>query len=338
MTGQRKKDIIAAFENSRTALAVPIWELEFHIWNITGKRKVLLGNEFVALTPAEQEYALHNNAEIMTSVAIDMNFSAITVPGNYWEVAPGVPSYYWLPEDARIRQTKILAGMALDDFLLIANTGGILGMPGADDYLSFSYKLFDAPEEIDKLAAGIFNTGMERAKCFLELGVKGICSPSDFADNSGVFFSPAQLQRYILPYLKKWSDEVRRLGGYSILHSDGNLDSCIKDIAGSGIDALQAIDPVAGMDMNHVRAQIGDRLCLCGNVDCGLLLTGTPEEVYCKTRELLEDRIDDARFVLGASNAVQPEVREVNYRAMIEAWKNYGTKCYKTNSNKNEIK
>jgi uroporphyrinogen decarboxylase len=338
MIGQRKKNIIAAFENAKTADAVPIWELEFHLWDILGKTRLLVGNEFVALTAAEQENALHTNAETIAEVAGDMNFSAITVPGNYWEVAHGVPSYYWLPDEARIRQIKILAGLVADESLLVAHTGGILSMPNANDYISFSYKLFDAPEEIDELASTIFNAGMETAKRFRNLGVQGMCSPSDIADNKGVFFNPEQMQRHILPYLRKWSDQIRKLGAYSILHSDGNLSLCIKEIASSGIDALQAIDPVAGMDMNQVRREIGDSLCLCGNVDCGLLLTGTPEEVYRKTCELLDSRIDDERFVLGASNAVQREVPEVNYRAMIEAWTNHGRKRDKANSNGNKTK
>lgn len=326
MAGQRQKDIIAAFENTRNAQAVPIWELEFHIWDIIGKKTVSVGTEFVKLTSSEQERALHANAEVMVTVGREMNFSAITVPGNYWEVAPGEPSYYWLPDEARLKQMKILADWAADDFILVAHTGGIMSMPGADDYVTFSYKLFDAPEEIDEIAAKTFTAGVEKAKRFRELGVRGMCSPSDIADNSGMFFDPSQMQRYILPYLKRWGDEVRKLGGFSILHTDGNINSCLKDIADSGIDALQAIDPVAGMDMSEVRALIGDRLCLCGNVDCGVLLTETPEVVYGKTSELLEARCNDKRFVLGASNAIQREVPEANYRAMIEAWKNYGQK------------
>ena len=52
-------------------------------------------------------------------------------------------------------------------------------------------------------------------------------------------------------------------------------------VADSLLDALQAIDPVAGMDMLQVKAQVGDRLCLCGNVDCGLLVMGAPEWAQC---------------------------------------------------------
>jgi len=139
-----------------------------------------------------------------------------------------------------------------------------------------------------------------------------------------LFFSPPQMQRYVLPYLRTWADKVRALGGYSILHTDGNITACLEDLAGSGLDALQAIDPVAKMDMAKVKAKVGDRLCLCGNIDCGLLLTGAPEAIYAATRELLLSCKPAGGFALGASNAVQEEISPQNYRAMIQAWRDFG--------------
>ena len=69
---------------------------------------------------------------------------------------------------------------------------------------------------------------------------------------------------------------------------------------------------------------MGDRLCLCGNIDCGLLLTGTPDTLYAATRELLLSCKPAGAFALGASNAVQEEVPPQNYRAMIQAWRDFG--------------
>jgi uroporphyrinogen decarboxylase len=144
------------------------------------------------------------------------------------------------------------------------------------------------------------------------------------ADNSGPFFRPEQMERWILPHLAEWSERVRGMGMYTILHSDGNLMPHLDAIAGTGIDALQAVDPVAGMDMRRAMDVAGDRLCLCGNIDCGLLLRGTPAEVRDATAHLLTSCRDGGGLVLGASNAVQPEVPMANYRAMISAWREHG--------------
>jgi hypothetical protein len=57
---------------------VPIWELEFRCWDATSGRHVVLGREFEKLTAAGQERALHENAEIIASVARDLNFASPT--------------------------------------------------------------------------------------------------------------------------------------------------------------------------------------------------------------------------------------------------------------------
>jgi uroporphyrinogen decarboxylase len=162
------------------------------------------------------------------------------------------------------------------------------------------------------------------ARRLRDLGIEAVFTASDIADNRGVFFNPAQMERFILPYLRRWAERVKEMGLYTILHTDGDVYSCLEDLAESGIDALQAIDPVAGMDMRAVKDAVGDRLCLCGNVDCGLLVMGTPEKVYAATRDLLLGCKAGGGLVLGASNAVQEEVPIGNYWAMIEAWREFG--------------
>ena len=132
------------------------------------------------------------------------------------------------------------------------------------------------------------------------------------------------MDRWIYPYLRLWTEGIRATGLYSILHSDGELTPCMDKLAACGLNALQAIDSVAGMDIAATKAKVAGRLCLCGNVDCGLLLTGTPERVFEATKTLLLACKPGGDFVLGASNAVQPDVPAANYRAMIDAWKQFG--------------
>lgn len=157
------------------------------------------------------------------------------------------------------------------------------------------------------------------------LGVGVVFTASDIGDNSGPFFNPGQMQRFILPYLDQWAQRCKAMGLFTILHSDGQLTPYIDAIAATAVDGLQAIDPVAGMDITEVKRIAGDRLCLCGNIDCGLLLRGTPETVYAATRQLLETCKAGGNLVLGTSNIVQREVPLANYLAMIEAWEAFGS-------------
>jgi uroporphyrinogen decarboxylase len=313
----RTEDLRAALA-CRPAGTVPRWELEFHAFDAASGRRLVLGREFERLAAAGRDRALHENTEIILSVCEELEFAAVTGPASYWEQAPGELAYYVLPDDAPERQIGVLHEMAGDGLLLVANVGGVLG---ASYDVEFCQALRDAPEEIDALARRTLAQGLEKAQRFRDVGADIAMTASDIADNSGPFFKPHQMERFVFPYLEAWSDGVHALGMGSLLHSDGDLTRHLDRIAGTSLDALQAIDPVAGMDLLRSKEVVGDRLCLCGNVDCGLLVAGTPEEVYAATGDLLARWGTRAGLVLGASNAVQREVPIENYRAMVAAWK-----------------
>lgn len=319
-----RDDLIAALERRQPAGAVPVWELEFQAWDTASGKHVVLGHEFASLSRGEQERALVDNAEIMLRVSQEMHYAAVTAPNAYWEIAPGVAAYYWLPEEFRFRQMEVLHKLAPADLMLVAGIGGVLAMPAANEYVEFSYKLYDAPEEIDERAHASLERGLDQAKRVRDCGIEIAETSSDIADNHGPFFKPVQMERFILPYLRRWAEACRNMGLYTVMHSDGDLAPCLDGIAASGVHALQAIDPIAGMDLLATKQRVGDRLCLCGNIDCGLLVSGSPDEVYAETRERLLTCKAGGGLVLGASNAVQPEVPIENYCAMLAAWRDHG--------------
>lgn len=320
----KKDDLIAAFRCRTPPAAVPVWELEFHAWDAASGRHATLGREFEALSSAEQDRALHENAEILLSVCEAMGFAGLTVPGHYWEIAPGEPAYYWLPPEARVRQIEILREAAPADLMLIGGSGGVMAMPGARDYVEFSYLLFDDPAAIDERARACLAGGLDAARRLADLGVEAVFTASDLADNRGPFFNPPQMDRFVWPYLRQWAQEVRAMGLFAILHCDGDMSPHLDGLADSGLHAWQAVDPTAGMDMRATKDRVAGRLCLCGNVDCGLLLTADSQAVYDATAHLMTACKDGGGLVLGASNAVQPEVPIENYHAMIAAWREHG--------------
>ena len=168
--------------------------------------------------------------------------------------------------------------MAGDEIAVVRGVPGMICPPGGAGYEEFCYRLFDAPEEIDAQAAKTLAAGLEFAKKARDLGADAVFNACDIADNHGVFFSPAQLERFWLPYLHKWTTALTEMGLYTILHSDGNLTQILDLLAASPLHALQAIDPIAGMDLAEAKQRVGDRLCLCGNVDCGVLHFGPADE------------------------------------------------------------
>ncbi len=315
--------MIAALRRQRPECAVPLWELEFHLWGRFSGRHVVLGEEFAALSAAKQECALEENADIILSVCRQLGFAAISAPTPPWEQSPGVPAYYILPDEAPFRQVAALRKAAGSELMIVGHGTAVLC---ANYDVEFCAALVESPETIEAMADQWLARGLETARRLRDLGVEAVFTASDIADNNGPFFRMSQMERFILPYLDRWAQECKAMGLFTILHTDGRLPPAwLAAIADTAVDALQAIDPVAGMDLVSTKALVGDRLCLCGNVDCGLLLSGTPEEVHAVTTHLLQTCKAGGGWVLGASNAVERTVPAENYRAMLTAWREYGS-------------
>jgi uroporphyrinogen decarboxylase len=97
-------------------------------------------------------------------------------------------------------------------------------------------------------------------------------------------------------------------------------------IVDSGIDCLDPIDPVAGMDLAEVKQKFGRRIALKGNVDCSHLMTlGTPEQVAAATRDALRIGAPGGGFILSSSNSIHSSVKPENYMAMLRTLKEFGT-------------
>ena len=275
------------------------------------------------LSIKEKLKAVELNAEVMVRVADTLGFSAITVPGDYWEIAPGKAAYFWLPERHRELQVKSLMRLAGDRIALVVNTGGVMAIPEASRYVDFATAMFDRPEEITREASWILERSKVYIKKFSDQGVEVFLTASDLADNSGPFFPPEQFERFILPFLEDWSSFIDSRGGYSILHSDGNLDIYLDAIADTKLNALQAIDPLAGMDILSSKKRVGDRLCLCGNMDCGKVITGPPEEIHEEGMKLLEALVPFKGCVFGMSNVLEEQTPKKHFDQVVSAIDEY---------------
>ncbi len=317
-----RDDFFTALSGGRPKGQVPVWELEFHAWDSASGRHVVLGEEFARLSPAEQDKAINRNAEIVLLVAQQMNYAAVTVPNGYWYAAPGQLAYHILPNEARFQYIRALRKLAGDSLVLVASAGGIIG---ADYSEEFCLRIFQDPDSVDEQAEKLLRGGLEVAHKLRDCGVEVVFAAADIADNSGPFFNPQQMQRWLYPYLTRWAEAIHKVGLRCLLHSDGQLMPYLDHIAATGIDALQAIDPVAGMNMRQAKQVVGSRIGLCGNIDCGRLIMGTPDEVFRLTCDLLELARAEGGIVLGASNAVEGQVPIENYRAMIAAQRQFGS-------------
>ena len=81
--------------------------------------------------------------------------------------------------------------------------------------------------------------------------------------------SPAAFRDYVVRYDQPMVDIIQRHGGYVRLHSHGNLNAILEDIASMGVDALDPIEPAPQGDvtLRQVRRQYGRQMVLFGNLE-----------------------------------------------------------------------
>ncbi len=88
--------------------------------------------------------------------------------------------------------------------------------------------------------------------------------------------------------------------------------------------ALHSIDPQAGVDLAEVKKLIGDKVCLIGNVNCGLLQTGTDEDVITDVRRSLRDEMPNYSYIFSTSNCVYTGMPLERYELMNRIWREEG--------------
>ena len=167
------------------------------------------------------------------------------------------------------------------------------------------------------------NLGMAREVA--ARGVRIVYTGDDYAGTAAPLMSPAQFRGLFAPALKRVIGGFKELGLLVIKHTDGNLWPIIDMIVDSGIDCLDPIDPVAGMDLGEVKRRFGARIALKGNVDCSHLMTlGTPAEVAEATRAALREGAPGGGYILSSSNSIHSTVKPENYAAMMDTLREFG--------------
>ncbi len=155
-------------------------------------------------------------------------------------------------------------------------------------------------------------------------GVDGFAMCSDYCLNTGPFLSPNQFGEFVAPYLARTIGALRDMGFYTIKHTDGNIMPIIEMLAQTNPHALHSIDPQAGVDIAQVKRACGDRMCIIGNVNCGLLDTGSEEDVVESARYALKHGMPGGGYIFSTSNCIYTGMRLSRYELMLDVWRREG--------------
>jgi len=137
--------------------------------------------------------------------------------------------------------------------------------------------------------------------------------------NSGPFLSPADLIEFVFPAFAEVGRMCRARGLPFILHSRGNLNSILADLADCGVNSSHSLPPTL-YNLAELKQEWGDRLAFSGDLDLSILVRGnerpTRRAVHC-VRDIWQ--ADPAGGIcLGSSNAIADYCRVENYLSMMD--------------------
>lgn len=260
----------------------------------------------------------------------DIADTYITFARHYGHSAIFVQSEPWCWQENVDKTRAILSAIrekSGDEFFLMLHGDPTHGIPDGNHMMDFAVQMYEQPQKLRDHQAGNVEMLYNAVRSVDPDGslLDGLALCSDYCFNVNPFFSPDQFAEFVAPYLKQGIDGYRSLGKYTIKHTDGNIMPILDQIAACKPDAIHSLDPQAGVTIPAVRRVVGGDICLIGNVNCGLMQTGTDNEVRADClRSLREGMAGGRGYIFSTSNCVYTGMPLKRYEMMIDLWRRYG--------------
>jgi uroporphyrinogen decarboxylase len=286
---------------------IPTFELEFQLTREFLGKDYLRQHELDGLSKSEVDVKLHENAEFMLELFGKLEYSIIPI--------------HHLNFENQLETARIIRKISGDKYMLTRHGDGTFSIPDGNDMYDFAYRIADDPDKVKQQAENMANNAIEANKKAVDAGFDSFILCADYCYNSGPFLSPDMFRVYITPYLKKIVKSIKESGAYAIKHTDGDIMPILDQLAECEPHAIHSIDPMAGVDIKEVKRLIGDKICLCGNVNCALMQTGTDDEVIASAEYAIEHGKPNGGFIFCTSNVPFRGLPLERYLLALDVWK-----------------
>ena len=311
-----RERFIAALERRPPTGRVPHFELVFFL-TMEAFGKVHPSHrqyrQWDQMEEAERQFHRHDMADLFIATAERFEQDAIFLHPN-----PG-------SEDEVLRMIDLVREKSGDSYFLLIHGDATYGVPSGSNMEAFSVRMVEDPQGLKDDAQERVDGALAKAERLAQHGgLDGFAQCSDYCFNTGPFLRPAQFAELVAPYLKQLTAGQREMGYYTIKHTDGNIMPIIDQLVDCNPHALHSLDPQGGVDIAEVKRLYGDRICLIGNVNCGLMDTGTDEECIESARYCLRHGMPGGGYIFSTSNCVYTGMRLERYELILDVLRREG--------------
>lgn len=187
-------------------------------------------------------------------------------------------------------------------------------------YDNLCMMLYDDPELVRQITD---NVGSRLVRHYEIVGkyetVGAMISNDDWGFRSQPMLSPDDMKKYIVPWHVKIVEAIHSHGKPAILHSCGNqetmmesiIDVCKYDGKHSYEDTIEPVE--------KAYERLNGKIAVLGGIDLDFICRKTPEEIFRRSKAMLERAENRGGYALGSGNSIPDYVPQENYFAMISA-------------------
>ncbi len=182
--------------------------------------------------------------------------------------------------------------------------------------------LVEQPAVVEALSEHIVQKQMELYGLYLDACGEYLDvmeTGDDYGSAMGLLISPACFRRLLKPYRARLNALIKSKVPHVkiFLHSCGNVRRIIPDLIETGVDILNPVQPVPGMEPRELVREFGRDICFHGGVDTIGLLRQPVQQVGEGVAEL-RDAFGGGAWIAAPANHVQDDIPPENIRALYE--------------------
>lgn len=182
--------------------------------------------------------------------------------------------------------------------------------------------MIDQPALIEALNEKVLQAQIELYGFYLEACgeyLDVIETGDDYGGGSGPLVSPAMFRRLIKPYRARLNRFIRDKAPHIRIfhHTCGNVRLLIPDLVEIGVDLLNPVQPVPGMEPARLAREFGAHVCFHGAVDTIHTMRGSAAQVREAARRLCHD-FAGSSWIVAPANHLQDDVPAENIAVLFE--------------------
>jgi uroporphyrinogen-III decarboxylase len=179
--------------------------------------------------------------------------------------------------------------------------------------------IIEQPDFVKAIIDKAVDVSIQQAIALVKSGIDALYLGETF----GGLIGPRLFAEFCVPALQRFVKSLREFDVLIYLHICGKSMDLLELMADTGVDCIEPLDPLGGVNIADAKKRVGNRVALMGGVNTFLLSQGSLDEVIADCRRCLNEGAPGGGYILAAGDMLPTETSREKVETMVEMAKNY---------------